>query len=543
MEAASPAMRAAGPMARAEWALVAALFLAAFLGVLLTANHYGPTYDEQHYLSGQVQYAEWWLRLAGGDLGALRAASIRAAWSFNHEHPPLQKSAVGFSRRLFGGALSGLAAERLPSALWFGLLIAVLYLFTRGVWGRRGALFSALALATMPRVVAHAHLAALDMPITAWFFITAALTAEALRRNSWGWTVLAGIAFGLALLSKMNAFFLPVLLLPWGLIWHRQRWPKLLAVLLVMGPIVFWLGWPWLWIAPISHVREYLAFHLGHAAYNAWYLGRVHEYAPWHYPFVLTLVTTPVLLLALAIAGAARSWPRRGSDSRRALLLLGLAVAILPSALPTSPKYNGVRLFLPAFPFLAALAGGGFAWLQSGLTERMRLGARGGARLSALACVALAGIVLYPGAHGVFATHPYQLAYYNRLAGGSAGATSRGFETIYWGQVFASAPSFLNDVPEESPRVLVVPKGVISLLTYPQRVGIVRPDVHFTGDEAEAGAVDYVMFQAMQSDYTELCWTLAENEDPTWALRLGETPLLLIYDREAASRALSRLAK
>lgn len=539
MEAAPPRVTT-GPVTRGEWALVGGLFLTAFLAVLFTANAYGPTYDEPFYASAGVRHADWWARALRLDFGALRADSITQAWGPNHEHPPLEKVASGFSQRWFGSVLPGLAAFRLPSALWFAMTIAALYLFSRRAWGRRGGLFAALAFAFMPRVVAHAHLAALDMPIAAWFFVTAALTAVALARDSWAWTVLAGLAFGLALLSKMNAFFLPALLLPWGLIYHRRRWPKLLAATLAIGPAVFWLGWPWMWVSPLAHAREYLAFHLGHAAYNVWYLGRLYQYAPWHYPFVMTAVATPVAALALGLLGAIRSWPRRGLDPDRVLLLAGFVVAIAPSALPGSPKYNGVRLFLPAFPFLAALAGGGFAWLE-GLVSRRLAGQPSARRTSVLAAVALGALLLYPGAVGTVASHPYQLAYYNMLVGGTAGAAKHGFETIYWGQVYKEAPIFLNAVPEANPRVLIIPKGCIYLLEFQQQAGALRRDIRFTGDEGEARSADYVMFQCMQSDYTDLAWELVKGARPAFSIRSRGAPLLVAYRRDAVAAALDRL--
>jgi 4-amino-4-deoxy-L-arabinose transferase-like glycosyltransferase len=517
---------------RAELLLVLGLFALTFTLTLLTANDYGPTYDEPHYASAGIRYAEWWSRLLRGDFGALEKDEIEAAWGLNHEHPPLQKCSSGFAQRWFGGVLPGLMAMRLPSALWFALAVCAIYLFCRGVWGRRGALFGALAFATMPRVVAEAHFDALDMAITAWFFVTAAMLAWAMRRASWPLAVLAGVALGLALMAKLNAFFLPVLLLLWVLLYHRRQWPKLVAML-VVGLVVFWLGWPWMWVDVAPHFKAYLAFHAGHAAYNVWYLGRLYQYAPWHYPFVIAGVTTPALLLLLALVGIARACRRRWSDADGVLLLLGLIVTLIPNALPSSPKYNGVRLFLPAFPFLAALSGGGFAWVES---AAVRLVAREQtkARLSVLVAAALGALLLYPGANAVIRTHPYQLAYYNELVGGTAGATRRGFETIYWGQVFKEAPPFLNRITTVSPRVLVIPKGVIYLIEFQRAAGSLRTDIELTGDEAEAGRVDYVMFQAMQSDYTNLCWRLVREVEPAWAVRMEDgTPLLLVYDRAA----------
>jgi len=528
-------------MSRTEWALLAGLFLASFFAVLLTTNSYGPTYDEPHYASAGLDYAKWWVRLGRGDFGALSPDVIEAVWRRNHEHPPLQKCASGISSIALGKLLPGVASIRLPSALWFALAVCAIYLFTRGTWGRRGALFSALAFATMPRIVAHAHFVALDMPVTAWFFITTALVRAGLRKKSWPLALSAGIAFGLALLSKMNAFFLPLLLLPWGLIWYRGRWPKLVVPLLVIGPGVFLLGWPWLWVAPAAHFGEYLAFHFRHAAYNVWYLGKLHQYAPWHYPFVMTAVSTPAAVLALAIAGAARCWPRRNIDPDRALLLFGLLVTILPSAFPSSPKYNGVRLFLPAFPFLAALSGGGFAWLQLQLVRLLSAKKPVRGLLSALVGVALGTALLSPSARAVSTIHPYQLSYYNALAGGTEGATRRGFETIYWGQVFKEAPEFLDSIAEANPRVLIIPSGCIYLLTMQQDSGLLNPNVQFTGDQQQAGEVGYVMFQMMQSDFTDLCWNLVRSEPPAYAFAAEKTPLLVAYDRRAVADALDRL--
>ncbi len=526
-----------GPL---EWALVALLCGGALCVTVLTANHYGPTYDEPHYASAGIRYADWWARVLRGDFQALRPDEISSAWTLNHEHPPLQKCASGFAQRWFG---ANLAAIRLPSALWFALTSCAIYLFSRGTWGRRGALFGALAFALLPRVFAHAHFVALDMPITAWFFITAALTAEALRRNSWRWSILAGIAFGLALMSKLNAFFLPILLLAWGLLFYRRQWLKLAVPLVFIGPAVFVLGWPWLWVQFAGRLKEYLAFHFGHAAYNVWYLGELYQYAPWHYPFVLTAVTTPTLVLGLSLLGLQRAWARRRVDPDRMLLLLGLAVALLPSALPTSPKYNGVRLFLPAFPFLAALAGGGFAWLQAHLSTALKLPPSQKPALSGLVAAVLGAALLLPSLSGIARTHPYQLAYYNILVRGPEGAAQRGFETIYWGQVFQEAPSFLNQVEKPSPRVLLIPKGVIYLLEFQQQAGSLRSDVEFTGDEVDAGQADYVMFQAMQSDYTDLAWSLVSEQEPVWAVTVEETPLLLAYDRKAVLEVLSEAAR
>ena len=135
-----------------EWGVVAALFVLPFCWVLLSATDYGATYDEPHYASAGSRYAAWWARVATSPGEALTRDAIYAAWRLNHEHPPLQKVASGFSYRWLGDVLPGLTAMRLPSALWYSLAICALFLFVRGVWGFGAGLVAAIAFATLPRI-------------------------------------------------------------------------------------------------------------------------------------------------------------------------------------------------------------------------------------------------------------------------------------------------------------------------------------------------------------------------------------------------------
>ncbi len=60
----------------------------------------------------------------------------------------------------------------------------------------------------------------------------------------------------------------------------------------------------------------------------------------------------------------AQAIKRQADDCQRIITPLfaaiNFAAILLLAALPWSPKYDGVRLFLPLFPFVALLAGAGF---------------------------------------------------------------------------------------------------------------------------------------------------------------------------------------
>src|SRR5439155_1155124 len=94
-------------------------------------------------------------------------------------------------------------AARLPSVL--GALATVLFTYdlVRVLAGRRRALLAAAVLATAPIVLAYARLVIFDMPLTA--LVTAALDCLVRARtegNAWRWLPLAGLAMGLATLTK-----------------------------------------------------------------------------------------------------------------------------------------------------------------------------------------------------------------------------------------------------------------------------------------------------------------------------------------------------
>src|SRR5262245_2651410 len=122
-----------------------------------------------------------------------------------------------------------------------------------------------------------------------------------------------GIAFGLALATKHNGFFLPFVMLAHYLWVRRDSWlnlrfppiPPAFIWMLVFGPLVELLLWPWMWFHTVDRVREYFAFHLRHDHYNFEFLGVNYNNPPYpkSYPFVMTALTMPVTTLALAIAG------------------------------------------------------------------------------------------------------------------------------------------------------------------------------------------------------------------------------------------------
>lgn len=259
------------------------------------------------------------------------------------------------------GLLSESSALRFPAMVLMGILVAAIYLFGVGWIGRMGAVFAALAFLFVPRHFFHAHMAAFDIPVTAFVFLTVGAFWHSLRSTRWA--VVCGLLWGLAILTKHNALFLPIILGGWWLMGSRfvpgktgQFLPltlrRSIIILLVIslifvvsiwevlgftafvgaffiGALLLWrwvelpripraffampligvpmliLLWPRLWYNGFENFRWYLAFHLKHDHYMQMYFDRVLAYPPFpiEFPFAMTLFTVPVMSICLAIIG------------------------------------------------------------------------------------------------------------------------------------------------------------------------------------------------------------------------------------------------
>lgn len=396
----------------------------------------GVTCDEIYDLSCGKRMV-WGLERYGTAL--LTRTRIEEVFAAQTKHPPLGRWMIGLAHSTFDStpesieALSILPARFAP-ALGFGLTVALVGWFAGREFGSLAGWSSALALVLMPRVFAEAHFASLDT----WTMLTCTAATFALcwaveRDARWPRVAWAGFVWGLALLTKIQGLMLVVPLGLW-LAWRlRARAAYAGPLWIGVGVAVFFAGWPWLWLDPIANLREYLGTATQRLALHCFYAGRVWNdvNVPWHYPWAMTAATVPVGLLVLAGYG---SWSRR-----RELLGIGSAQLVVGCLLywlllfsvPGVPVYDGVRLFLPAFPLLAICAGWGCAaaWQWAELRWPRQSRQR----------IAVAAVFWVTQAIGLVAFHPFQLSYYNLLVGGLRGAERLGFEVTYWGDTIDGA--------------------------------------------------------------------------------------------------------
>lgn len=413
----------------------------------------GITLDESFNVQMGVYLVE---SLKNYGLGILDPQSLEEVFgnpAYNPDHPPLGRLWLGVFHNLSRTVAPVNSGDhpfvtihaRAGSAFAFSLTILLTGVFVSRRWGQLAGVTSSVCLAVMPRAFGHAHLASLETFMGLMWTLAVLGTAHVWTRHVGSGLVaesdaealpaspgdrssmLNGLLIGLALLTKMQAILLPPLICVWA-IWY-WRWAAIrpLLIVLITTSVVFLAGWPWLWLDFPTHLTEYFARTTGRISLNVWYSGQVFQDldTPWHYPWIMTLVTVPIGTIVLAAIGTWKYRHQRLRTPSTGLVLGSVLAPLVLFSLPGVAVYDGARLFLVVCPGIAILAGIGAVpvadWVRA---RKLPAGVIFGSFL-ALQCL------------GVATTSPYYLSYYNAAVGGTRGAVQLGFETTYWGDSFS----------------------------------------------------------------------------------------------------------
>jgi Dolichyl-phosphate-mannose-protein mannosyltransferase len=606
---------------RADRFIALALAVATSAWLLAVEGRQGIGRDEAQYFRAAERSWTWFesvaLNLKAGRFTAsFSGRGITDYWGDNREHPVVMKILYGLSWRAFHRCecvkeraqhlvpvlgshvtLPLFAREstafRFPAILMAGLGAALVFFFARQFVGRMPAVVASVLSVAQPHYFFHAQISAFDAPITVMAVAVGYCYWRSLRpgrtpggRPRLGWLIAAGVVFGIALGVKHNAWLMPIFLAghyAWlrrrDLFSRKRRFPPLPGALLamaVLGPLVFWLHWPLLWVNPISHTRWYVQRHVQHEHYNFEYLGRNWNNPPKEldrrllrttFPFVSTGLTVPVTTLALAAVGAVllvrrrrdedapgaavdpaaasrilapdapaeperATWQAPAADVDRApgtfffVQILGPMAVI---ALPDTPIFGGVKHFMPAMPYLAMVAGIGAAWLFA--TFGRAVSPR--PRVAQLAPAALATLVCLPAVFETRRSHPDGLSHYNLIAGGFSGGASLGMNRQFWGySVLPMLDWFAAHVPPSRATYWhdVFPEAV----PYYVRDGRIPPglgDVGVGEDRVRLSDIGLLIYERHFAVYEGLLWEAYGTTKPAYVRTREGVPLVAAYLR------------
>jgi len=338
-----------------------------------------------------------------------------------------------------------LRASRAVVGLACSVALVLLVLVAARLVGRRAALIAGVLLAAEPFLVGHSNVLHTDALVT-MFGALAVIAFAAAHRDGRPpdrrLLVLAGIAGGVAALTKLNAVPLVVggaavvvvFRTGWRAGWRSglRRAARAAGTLLGVASVVFFVAWPALWVDLWSELQR-LPNSLDQLTREHSTFFRYEQTAdagPRYYPYALAFRLSPWLFLgtlASAVAIAVHLWSRHrrrdGPGWPAPSVLAVLLLAPVPYALVitlTSQKYD--RYVLPVVPFLALTTG-----VVAAVAVRWWTARFGGRPLAPVAAAVTAALVAV-----TLSAQPYTISYVNPLAGGQQRA--RDNILLGWGE-------------------------------------------------------------------------------------------------------------
>lgn len=585
-----------------------ALFLFGTVLLMATEKPAGFVRDESVYFASAEQHARWFQLLLSSPSQAFDDQAISQSFEFNHEHPALMKNLYGLSFLVLHeklGLMRPAAAFRFPAFLAAALILPLLFSLTRRTFGRAAGVMAALSFLLVPRQFFEAHLSCFDVPMATTWLLVVYCFIEALERPRW-W-LYTGLAFGAAMGTKHNAYFIPVVLIPFALWegWKRSKdvpqarqlflaingvflamaglyafmvlalggvesfqrsffaiSPQLglyvltcavgswllfllgkahaptfrtvapLVAMVALGPVIFYLHWPYLWHHPVDRFAWYLSFHLNHEHYTWFYLGELLRQPPFPLGYVLvkTAMTVPTSLFLPMVFGVAWVVVRTFKKSVtmfELIVLANAATSIIILSQPSVPHFGGVKHWFPSMPFLALLAAGSVVRGVEGLVEWL------GPKLPKLtlqsAFIGVSAVLFIPALIQSVRVYPYGTSAYSELAGGLPGAAAMGMQRQFWANNVTGVLEWINQNARPGERVYLHECHGGQIRDY-QRNGMLRNDLRFVGGPFDADLVAYQYHQEFRETEFQV-WQSFGTTQPVTGLYVDETPQIVVYRR------------
>jgi hypothetical protein len=358
-----------------------------------------------------------------------------------------------------------LGMQRFPVAFTNTVLVVLIFLYVRYLFGRWVGLLAALLMALDPFYVSDSRVNRAEGLLTGLMTMSLLGTVAFYRvaaGRRWQHLFISALFGGLALLTKSQAVVLlpmfavihwtgharSLALPPWrGVVIRHWAGTMVLWVAGVMGTFV--LLWPAAWSVPaetFSLMASYATRKVGAEGVKLFFLGRTilnEDPGPLFYPVIFLLRSTPVMLAGLLLGSgqlliyARERWKTRAvwhqwPDAAGVWALLAFVLMYIAGMSLGSHKQD--RFLMSTFPtlyILASLAFVRFAHRRSWSTAGQWTGV-----------AALVGVQILT----ALPVHPYYFAYFNPLVGG--GSTARHLTRIGWGEGMDQVADYLNTHPQ-----------------------------------------------------------------------------------------------
>ncbi len=420
-------------------------------------------------------------------------------------------------------------AQRFPVVLTNTILVVIIFLYLRKLFGRRVALLSAILISLDPFYLSDSRVNRAEGLLTGLMTVSLLALIASHRRSTnttqvnWRHLLISAIFGGLAWLTKSQALVLAPMFTVISLIWYLRaetnwslalrRWLVTMIAWGLGAAITFILLWPATWTVPgptFTLMFNYITRKVGQEGVKLFFLGQTildEDPGLLFYPVIFILRTTPLMLLGLLLAiwlfirhkfpvnyqlpipwiGPITNYQSQKNrtplkthltywlDDAGIWVLAAYALLYIGGMSLGSHKQD--RFLMAAFPAMNVLAAIAFVSLtrwRDWSTKRVWIG--GGMLLAMQLATALP-------------FHPYYFSYFNPLIGG--GPIAAGLTRIGWGEGMDQVGDYLQS--QDNADSLVVASRFSNYL-----LGFKGQSLHL-GDDFEWLRADKIIFYIQQS--------------------------------------------
>jgi hypothetical protein len=365
---------------------------------------------------------------------------------------------VAYSLELMLGIDNSRDVFRLRHVMVFCLFWLGLFYFYKALSIRfkndRLAFVGILMIILSPRIFGDSFYNPKDIPILSWFMISIFTSLNFINNQNPKTTIAHALISSLAIGSRIVGVLIPVVTIIWifiEFVFQRQdrKWKEPILtissyVILVM--IFTFTLWPVLWENPFdSFLHSFQSMKKFRWSGSMLYMGEmIHSSSiPWHYIPVWIIVSTPISISVLFLAGLSSTLKEfiqkkaaflnnQGNRTDLAIFILFFA-PMFSVILLNSVLYNGWRHLYFIYPAMVWISILGLKWVQNYLSRKV------GNKWLNYTIILLISINSIEIINFLIKYHPHQSIYFNVLAGD----VEKNFERDYYGVSYKKALTHL----------------------------------------------------------------------------------------------------
>ena len=245
------------------------------------------TWDEGNAIRRAERVTEWFSRAVqlSTSLKVLSRQSIEEGWPYTIQvegHPAFYGCVIALGMYISCEVLEPLNSARVGPVLLACFALAVMSYRLARDWSIVAAIGGILGVLSMPRLLAHWHVASFDGPLTSCWVLSWATTGLAMRSRTYA--ALWGVATGMVMSCKFTGWFAIVPAVTW-LLWTKGgRCNQALKIGVPLAFVTFCCLNPPLWYNPIGGLVTFFQLNLGRADHGlnipGWFFGQLHDLKP-----------------------------------------------------------------------------------------------------------------------------------------------------------------------------------------------------------------------------------------------------------------------